>query len=136
MKLDRFDIGVVVGMVVAVTIVAVGQPSPPHVSAITPPPIPEMPVTVHHVTNLFELHGVPIGSDVSVLQMGSMQLVEVVDVWRTNRHNCYIVLLSKPEEPSGQLMSAPGVPMLLPEDIAIISNYHRGNNKVIIVPEK
>jgi hypothetical protein len=112
------------------------QPSPPHVSAITPPPIPEVMVNVHHATNRWELTGVPHGAEVKAVVWMAIPLDVVTEMWRTNRSNCYIVVIAKPVEPSGQLMSAPGVPMLMPEDIEIISNYHRLNGRVIIVPQK
>jgi hypothetical protein len=125
--------------VLAIAVAVFGQPSTPHISAITPPSIPGFAMRVYHITNRYELHGVPPGFTVDLLQMNSMQIEEVLDVWKTNRWNCYIVVLKKPEVPTGLPMFAPNQPMpmmLTPEDAFVLSNYHRAGSKLIVVPEK
>lgn len=69
-------------------------PSPPHVSAITPPPVPfEQPFLRKHPQGSQDLY-VPADKIAgSFMSVGNMELKELLDRVRTNGHNLYLLEL-------------------------------------------
>lgn len=96
------------------------QEIPIHRSGITPPPIPGvLPHLRHHPKNSMDLY-VPPGKQAEMLFMGNMQMEEILDRFRTNRYNSYLIVFTP--EPSSQVHQA----MITAEDELVLSNYHRG----------
>lgn len=74
----------------------VPMPQPPHVSAITPPPIPfDQPFLRPYPLNAYMIH-VPEdkrpGPD-GLLSVGNMQMDELLERVRTNKYNLYLLEL-------------------------------------------
>jgi hypothetical protein len=104
-------------------VVVFGQdnpPMPPHVSAITPPPIPMEQPFLRRVPRNVKLLYLPEGKTADeLLSVGSMQMEDLLERVRTNRYNLYLLELRDAGPP-------PLRPALIsPEDELVLSNHHR-----------
>lgn len=96
-------------------------PSPPHVSAITPPPIPfDQPFLRPYPKDAYMIH-IPAdktpGRD-GLLSIGNMQMEELLERVRTNKYNLYLLELRP--KPESVLVPV----MVTPEDASTLSNLH------------
>lgn len=97
-----------------------GQQEPPHVSAITPPPIPAI---VPHLrkwpSNTMLLH-VPPGKTAEMFRVGNMQTDELLERVRTNRYNLYLIEFK--DAPPMQLKSV----LVNPDEEKVLESFRRG----------
>lgn len=117
-------------------------PTPAHRSAITPPPVPDPSGEIfvrRAPSNLYFIH-VPHGRMVETVKMGNLQLEEIADVYRTNRYNVWLISMKPVEVATGEPMLSSNQSALewmkvSPEDAYILSNFHKADSRVIIVPK-